>query len=91
MRLEIVAAIAMVFTILACVLGTNLEKKFLCEPFFDGNDVPVLRVVEVDASPSTCTSTGTLLDDEDGDFFFIVAEKRRILRDRSAVSVSTIA
>lgn len=89
MRLEIVAAIAMVFTILACVLGTNLEKKFLCEPFFDGNDVPVLRVVEVDASPST--STGTLLDDEDGDFFFIVAEKRRILRDRSAVSVSTIA
>lgn len=89
MRLEIVAAIAMVFTILACVLGTNLDKKFLCEPFFDGNDVPVLRVVEVDASPST--STGTLLDEEDGDFFFIVAEKRRILRDRSAVSVSTIA
>lgn len=83
------AAIAMVFTILACVLGTNLDKKFLCEPFFDGNDVPVLRVVEVDASPST--STGTLLDEEDGDFFFIVAEKRRILRDRSAVSVSTIA
>lgn len=89
MRLEIVAAIAMVFTILACVLGTNLDKKFLCDPFFDGNDVPVLRVVEVDASPST--STGTLLDEEDGDFFFIVAEKRRILRDRSAVSVSTIA
>ena len=89
MRLEIVAAIAMVFTILVCVLGTNLDKKFLCEPFFDGNDVPVLRVVEVDASPST--STGTLLDDEDGDFFLIVAEKRRILRDRSAVSVSTIA
>lgn len=88
MRLEIVAAIAMVFTILACVLGTNLDKKFLGDIFFDGNNVPMLRVVEVDASPST--STGTLLDEEDGDFF-IVAEKRRILRDRSAGSVSTIA
>ena len=83
------AAIAMAFTILACVLGTNLDKKFLGDHFFDGNNVPVLRVVEVDASPST--STGTLLDEEDDDFFFIVADKRRILRDRSAGSVSTIA
>ena len=89
MRLEIVAAIAMVFTILARVLGTNLDKKFLCDCFFDGNNVPVLRVVEVDTSPST--STGTLLDEDDEDFFFIVAEKRRMLRDRSAGSVSTIA
>ena len=88
MRLEIVAAIAMVFTILACVLGTNLDKNFLGDRFFDESNVPVLRVVEVDSSPST--STCTLLDEEDEDVFFVVAEKRRILRDRSAVSVSTI-
>jgi len=89
MRLEIVAAIAMVFTILACVLGTNLDKKFLADRFFDENNAPVLRVAEVDASPST--STGTLLDEDDEDFFFIVADRRRMLRDRSAGSVSTIA
>lgn len=89
MRLEIVAAIVMAFTILACVLGTNVDKNFLGGRFFDGNNVLELRVVEVDASPST--STGTLLDEEDDDFFFIVAERRRMLRDRSAGSVSTIA
>ena len=61
------AAIAMVFTILACALGTNLDKNFLGDRFFDESNVPVLRVVEVDASPSTCTSTGTLLDEEDED------------------------
>ena len=74
-RLVIVAAMATALTMPALVLGTNLAKIFLADRLFHGSNVEDTSLV----------ASSTLVG------FFNLAEKRRMLRDRSAGSVSTIA
>jgi hypothetical protein len=67
---------ATVLTILVRALGTNLAKIFLADRLFPGSNVD---------DTSFVVSSFALVA------FFNLAEKRRMERDRSAGSVSTIA
>ena len=75
------AAIATALTTLARVLGTNLAKNLPTDRLFCGSNVSVPLAADTSSFVNSFTFVA---------LFNNVAEKRRMLRDRSAASISTI-